>query len=970
MKTDTIKRDPPIAVMTMDIFQNILLRANNPGDLGKYLTEEIRNLTGARSVLLIRRSVTEKETGHKIIYVDPVNNPPWTVSPEIDHIYEEFLTSPLMSFFDAKKMHTGGELLLREGYEHTFVIPLVIGETHIGAIIALGIPSIDLQDTYIELFRSLSTLAALVLQNSFLNNMQEKNVEERTNDLLIVNNEMKPKPQKPCRAEEAEPEDEKKYRMFFEESFDGLFFTSPEGKILDMNRKGISMFGYDTKEEILRLDLERDIYAYPNDRRWVLSTVNTHGSAEYEMIVRKKNGEKMHTYCYLTAVRDEKGVITSYRGIIRDITERKKADKALQESEKMYRSVVNAMAEGFSLVDASGKIIAVNSAAEQITGRTAEELIGRTYEELELGEVHEDGSLFLKKDHPLMNAFYPGQTQSNMVMGIHRPDGTIRWISINSEYLIADGESKPYAVISTFHDFTDRKRAEEAVHVAIKLNHLIGTMTLDECMNFTIDEAEQLTDSTTGFFHLVNPDEQTIQLVTWSTKTRKNCNILTKPDKKYPVSKAGVWVDCLRQRRPVIHNDYAGLPDKKGLPEGHATVIRELVVPIFDENNIVAIIGVGNKATDYVEEDINVMTLLAKNAWVMIKRKQVEEEIRINKDKFRILADYTYDWEYWINPDRTVVYTTPSCARITGYTADEFLKEPTLLQKIIHPDDLSPLNMHFNQSDLTQGTCSIDFRIITRKGDTRWINHICEPIFGDTGRFLGRRVTNRDITKRKNAELALTESEEKYRTLVENIRVGVFQSMADETGSFIWVNPAMATLFGYNSSEELLLIHPSDLYFNPEERTKYLEKILKDGFVKNFEVMMKKKDGVQIWISNTSYIRYGPDGAVLWIDGFLEDISEHYQIEELKWKAFHQIQKNIEQFSILNDEIRNPLAIILALISDSNFPRKDIIEQEIKKIDGIVNKLDKGYVESEKVNNFLRKHQPWIYLERKNSGEE
>ena len=92
------------------------------------------------------------------------------------------------------------------------------------------------------------------------------------------------------KAEKAVLESEMRYRTLYEESFDGLFITSPGGKILDMNRKGISMFGYETKEEIRSLDLEQDVYAYPPDRKRILSLVNAQGSAEYEVVVKKKNG--------------------------------------------------------------------------------------------------------------------------------------------------------------------------------------------------------------------------------------------------------------------------------------------------------------------------------------------------------------------------------------------------------------------------------------------------------------------------------------------------------------------------------------------------------------------------------------------------------------------------------------------------------------------------------------------------------
>ena len=150
-------------------------------------------------------------------------------------------------------------------------------------------------------------------------------------------------------AEKSLRESEEKYRTLFEESFDGLFITSPSGKILEMNKKGIRMFGYDTKEEILSLDLERDVYAYPVDRKRILDMVNELGTAEYEVVVKKKNGEHMVTYCSLTAVKDKLGVITAYRGIIRDITGMKRAEEELRRSEAR-QALLNRIANIFLTV--------------------------------------------------------------------------------------------------------------------------------------------------------------------------------------------------------------------------------------------------------------------------------------------------------------------------------------------------------------------------------------------------------------------------------------------------------------------------------------------------------------------------------------------------------------------------------------------------------------------------------------------
>jgi len=134
---------------------------------------------------------------------------------------------------------------------------------------------------------------------------------------------------------------EEKYHNIFEESFDGLFVSSPQGKILNINNRGLMMTGYDTKEEIYKLDIATDIYANPADRQRILSMVNSQGSAEYEVEFKKKNGEIRNMHCSLTAVKDSSGKISSYRGIIRDISEQKQSEKALLQLNRKLRAISN-----------------------------------------------------------------------------------------------------------------------------------------------------------------------------------------------------------------------------------------------------------------------------------------------------------------------------------------------------------------------------------------------------------------------------------------------------------------------------------------------------------------------------------------------------------------------------------------------------------------------------------------------------
>ena len=135
-----------------------------------------------------------------------------------------------------------------------------------------------------------------------------------------------------------------------------------------------------------------------------------------------------------------------------------------------------------------------------------------------------------------------------------------------------------------------------------------------------------------------------------------------------------------------------------------------------------------------------------------VRLKKMEEL----EARYRIIADNTYDWEYWLSPDKTAFeYVSPSCKRITGYAAAEFLKDPGLLTRIIHPVDRHLVDHHLEEISLDKRSYELEFRILRSDGEVRWIGHACQPVFGDTGQFLGTRGSNRDITARKQADEAL-----------------------------------------------------------------------------------------------------------------------------------------------------------------------------------------------------------------------
>lgn len=148
-------------------------------------------------------------------------------------------------------------------------------------------------------------------------------------------------------------------------------------------------------------------------------------------------------------------------------------------------------------------------------------------------------------------------------------------------------------------------------------------------------------------------------------------------------------------------------------------------------------------------------------------RKVMGAALHNSEEKYRLVADHTYDWECWIREDKRFEYNSPSCERITGYRAEEFIADPGLLRRIIHRDDRILFAAHEREAFRSGEYGHLDFRIITRSGEERWISHYCQPVYGRDGAFLGRRVSNRDITSRVEAERKTRLNEQRLKTQVK-----------------------------------------------------------------------------------------------------------------------------------------------------------------------------------------------------------
>jgi PAS domain S-box-containing protein len=138
------------------------------------------------------------------------------------------------------------------------------------------------------------------------------------------------------------------------------------------------------------------------------------------------------------------------------------------------------------------------------------------------------------------------------------------------------------------------------------------------------------------------------------------------------------------------------------------------------------------------------------------------DKLRASETQYRIVADNTYDWEFWRHPDGRYLYVSPSCQRITGYPPERFMADPNMMLQILHPDDRDEFDRHQREA-LSQASTDIietECRIVSTDGSVHWISHLCSSVFDEQGKFLGKRGSNRDVTQRKRAEQELVAAKE------------------------------------------------------------------------------------------------------------------------------------------------------------------------------------------------------------------
>lgn len=357
------------------------------------------------------------------------------------------------------------------------------------------------------------------------------------------------------------------------------------------------------------------------------------------------------------------------------------------------------------------------------------------------GTVFATGALLLIFGQDVLATF--GQAGSFLLLAALSVGMTLLWEKAGR----AAGSANPCTAESQLALQVERSR------ILLELPHKAESLPEQAFMQYALEQAESLTQSSIGFIHFIHEDGQEIELVAWSRNTlEKYCTAVF--DKHYPIAQAGIWANAAKQKAPVIINDYAAAPDKRGLPEGHSVLNRLLSVPIIENETVRMVAGVGNKADDYTDFDVDSLQLIANETWRIVCQQRVENALKLANQVVNASPIVCFRWaatDGW-----PVVFVSEN-VRQWGYTPEDLKDGKPPFSEIVHPDDLARVVDEVTRNVAAGvNTYEQEYRLITADNRAIWVVDQTRVVRNDDGSIAFYDGVLTDVTDLKGQQLVLS----------------------------------------------------------------------------------------------------------------------------------------------------------------------------------------------------------------------
>jgi PAS domain S-box-containing protein len=597
-----------------------------------------------------------------------------------------------------------------------------------------------------------------------------------------------------------------------------------------------------------------------------------------------------------------------------DITERRTIEAQHQRTQAMLEAAVAQSPAGILIADAPDvKIRWANAAALGIRGKTNIPLTGIdvSHHSVNWQTFRLDGTPYPPEKLPLSRAILEGEITRDEEVIIRNEHGEDRWVSVNAAP-IRDRNGVITSGIVVFQDITERKLAEgtlrlnaQRMDALLRLNQM-SDASLQEITDFVLEEGVRLTESQIGYLAFLNEDESVLTMHSWSKNAMAECAIVNKPI-HYPVADTGLWGEAVRQRKPVITNDYnASNVLKKGCPAGHVRLLRHMNTPIFAGGRIVAVAGVGNKNLPYNQGDVVQLALLMEGMWSLLERRRVAEALRESEENYRRIFNSTSDALFIHDKAGRILDVNERMCAMFGYDRETAMK--------LTMGDLSYGDNAGSQSEaetrvrraFEDGPQIFEWPCRRANGELFW----CEVAL-HAGEIAGRKrviASVRDITERKRAQEALV----KMQFCVDRASIPVF--WIDRDARINYANDAACQSLGY-SREELLTLGAPDI--DPDmpasNWSAHMEEMRRKKTMM-FAMRHHRKDGTVFPVEITSnYIDFGGQEYIF---GFAQDISERVQAEQQRREIEAQMQhsQKLESLGVMAGGIAHDFNNLLTAI--------------------------------------------------------